>query len=93
MTAPCCLGEPASRRPARRLSRAAATVLPSALLAILPKCPLCLAAWLTAVTGVGFTSGGAAWVRAMLVVFAVTAVVLVLHNALGRAPAALRRLH
>lgn len=65
----CCMGVPASRR-------LAASILPGALLAFLPKCPLCVAAWLTAATGVGFSAGAAAWVRGMLVVFWVAAVAL-----------------
>jgi hypothetical protein len=51
MTGRCCTGEGQSRRLARRLSGAAASVLPGAALVLLPKCPLCLAAWLTAVMG------------------------------------------
>ena len=47
MTAQCCTGGGPSRRLARRLSGAAASILPGAVLMLLPKCPLCLAAWLT----------------------------------------------
>ena len=49
MIAQCCAGGGPSRRLARRLSGAAASILPGAVLALLPKCPLCLAAWLTVV--------------------------------------------
>jgi hypothetical protein len=59
MTGQCCA--------ARRLSKGAAAILPAAIVALLPKCPLCLAAWLTAATGVGFSASGAAWVRAGVV--------------------------
>jgi hypothetical protein len=76
LTAQCCVGGPASRRPAPRLFRAAASILPGAVLVLLPKCPLCLAAWLTVMTGVGFPAVGAACVRGMLVVFWVAAVAL-----------------
>jgi hypothetical protein len=69
MTGQCCVGGPASRRLARLLSRAAASILPGAVLVLLPKCPLCLAAWLTVVTGIGFSAAGAVWVRGVLVVF------------------------
>ena len=78
MTAQCCVCGPASRPFARRLSKAAASILPGAALALLPKCPLCIAAWLTAATGVGFSAAGAAWVRGMLVVFWVAAVLKVI---------------
>lgn len=85
MTGQCCTGGPASRHLARRLSRAAASILPGAVLVLLPKCPLCLAAWLTAAAGVGI-SAGAAWVRTILVVFCVTAF------AVAAAPMVSRRL-
>jgi len=44
MTGQCCVSGAESCRPARRLSKAAAPLLP--LLVLLPKCPMCLAAWL-----------------------------------------------
>ncbi len=76
MTGHCCMEGRTSRRPARRLSTAAASILPGAALILLPKCPLCLAAWLTIATGVGFSAAGAAWVRGMLMAFLVAAVAL-----------------
>jgi hypothetical protein len=87
MTGQCCVSGPASRRLAR-LSVATASILPGALLAFLPKCPLCVAAWLTAVTGVGVSATGAAWIRVMLVVFwvavmALAATRMVRHRAHG----------
>jgi len=76
MTKQCCVGEVASRRLTRRLSRAAASILPGAALVLLPKCPLCLAAWLTAATGIGFSAAGAKWTSAMLLMFWIAALVL-----------------
>src|SRR3954451_20137663 len=76
MAGQCCMGGRPSRRLARRLSTAAASVLPGAVLVLLPKCPLCLAAWLTVVTGGGFTAVSAAWVREIVVILWGTAVVL-----------------
>jgi hypothetical protein len=91
MTGQCCVGGTASRRLARRLSRATASILPGAVLVLLPKCPLCLAAWLTVVTGVGFSAAAAAWVRGMVGLFSVVAVALaaapiVRRRASGRVP-------
>jgi hypothetical protein len=60
----------------RRFSRTAALILPGAALVLLPKCPLCLAAWLTAVTGIGFSASGAAWARVAFVVFSIISVAL-----------------
>jgi hypothetical protein len=78
MTGQCCVGGPASRRLARRLSTAAASILPGAVLVLLPKCPLCLAAWLTVATGVGFPAAGVVWVRGSVVMLWVAAVALAL---------------
>jgi hypothetical protein len=40
---------------------------------LLPKCPLCLAAWLALVTGVGVSAATAAWLRGLIVVFWIAA--------------------
>lgn len=78
MNGGCCGGGPRSRRGlARQFPGAAASVLPGALLVLLPKCPLCLAVWLTAVTGVGFSAAGASWARWILVLFWIAALALV----------------
>jgi hypothetical protein len=45
-------------------------------LVFLPKCPLCLAVWLTAVMGVGFSAADASWARGVLVLFWIAAVAL-----------------
>ena len=34
---------------------------------LLPKCPLCLTAWLTVATGVSFSAAAAAWLRGSMV--------------------------
>ena len=76
MTAQCSTGGGPSRRLARRLSAAAASILPGAVLLFLPKCPLCLAAWLTVLTGIGISAAAAACLRSLIVVLAVAAVLL-----------------
>ena len=77
MTGQCCMGGAAPRRPVRRVFKGAASILPAAALAFLPKCPLCLAAWLTMVTGVGFSAAGAVWVSGIVVLFWVAGVTLI----------------
>ena len=63
MIAGCCGG-----RGPRRLFGIAAPVLPGVLLVLLPKCPLCLAAWLGVVMGAGWAESAVGWVREVLVV-------------------------
>ncbi len=66
-----------SVRFARRLSSAAPSWVPGVMLVFLPKCPLCIAAWLTAVTGIGCSAAAAASLREILVIFCLAAIALV----------------
>lgn len=89
MTPQCCTGGTASSRPARRrLSTAAASLLPAAVLVTLPKCPLCLAAWLTVATGIGISATSAALLRGsvILVLVALVAASLIGLRAFGPRP-------
>ena len=67
MTGHCCSVSARPQHESRRFSRITASIVPGALLAILPKCPLCLAAWLTVATGFSFSAGAAEWIRGILV--------------------------
>lgn len=67
MTGSCCTSGGPKRPLARRVSSAAASVLPGAALVLLPKCPLCLAAWLTGATGIGISAAAMAWTREVVV--------------------------
>ena len=55
MTGPVCHS--------RRAAHAAAPILPATVLLVLPKCPLCLAAWLALANGVTVNAATAAWLR------------------------------
>ena len=76
MTDQCRGGGPASRRLARRFSLAAASILPAAVLVLLPKCPFCLNAWLTVATGIGFSAAWSAWIHGSLVMLSLAVIVL-----------------
>lgn len=72
----CCTGEGRQRRLAGRLSGVAGTMLPGAGLVLLPKCPLCLAAWLTMVTGFSIPAAAASIARGIILIFWIAAAVL-----------------
>ena len=90
----CCRGGQISQCLTGRVSRVTASILPAMLLVFLPKCPLCLAAWLTVATGISFTEVDAAWVRWSVVLPCVVALALVIwRSAFERIPDILRRHH
>jgi hypothetical protein len=72
----CCCQElrPSLRR---RVATAAGWIVPTAVLALVPKCPVCVAAYAAALTGIGISISAATFLRASILVVA-TATLLVM---------------
>jgi hypothetical protein len=73
----CCDRAARSANVARLGLRSAGWIVPGAILAVLPKCPVCFAAYITLLTGAGLSLTAAAYIRGFLILFCVGVIVCV----------------
>ena len=69
--APANDGKPHPRAFARHGLSLAGWMVPSVLMALIPKCPACLAAYAAGATGLGLSLSAAAYVRAALLILCI----------------------
>jgi Flp pilus assembly protein TadB len=84
MNSPCCPARTQAgdkgRRPAsrwRRLGELAGWIIPGATLALIPKCPLCVAAYVALATGIGISLSTATFLRTTLIVICVASLTFI----------------
>ena len=76
MNAKRCCENPRLRTFVRRCVDIAGWIVPGVILGLLPKCPVCLAAYLMMATGISISVAAAVSLRVFLVVLCVSSLVL-----------------
>jgi len=80
----CCGSATRGASPLRRARGIAAWIIPGATLVLMPKCPLCVAAYVALFSGVGITAACASNLRMALLVLSAATLVFLALKRLGR---------
>ena len=84
MTQHCCRTGRKSNSFTRGFARATTSLLPGVVLVFLPKCPLCVAAWLTIATGITISGAVAAWLHASLLLLSFAALAITITGTISQ---------
>jgi len=89
----CCNSLNAAKTPTwwRRSREFGAWAFPSVILALMPKCPACLAAYVAVWTGLGLSLSSATYLRMSLLVLCVASLLYLVLSRIGRFVVAKRR--
>ena len=77
-------GDPHPPSFTRRSFNVATKMVPIAILAVLPKCPMCLAAYVALGTGIGISLAAATYIRFLLIAVCVTSLIYFILKAVRR---------
>ena len=76
MNAECCCEDSRARTAGRRFIDVVGWILPGAILALIPKCPMCLAAYVALWTGVNLSFSAATHLRVLLLVLCAASILI-----------------
>lgn len=93
MSTCCAAAGKANAGALRPVRETLAWILPGAILVLMPKCPLCLAAYMALATGISLSLPVATAVRWAMLLLCIASLVFLIARTLHRLPAIFRHFH